>query len=127
MLEDYPGIIIGVAVAVVVCIILYFVIKRSKARGKSASSLSKQMVESSGSLSLGKESASISRHTPLAASHSPGSPVLLVKLRQNLRLKVMHDDAKVDRLINFERKYNPNGSEAELMQAAIDIWERDNR
>jgi hypothetical protein len=127
MLEDYLSIIIGVAVAAVACIILYFVIKRSKAHRKSARSLSKQIAESSRSLSLSKESVPISRPTLPLASRSPGSPTLIVKLRQNLRLKVMHDEAKVDRLIDFERKYNPNGSEAELMQAAIDRWERDNR
>lgn len=49
------------------------------------------------------------------------------KLRQNLRLKCMYDEEKIDRLIDFERQRFSKASEAELMQRAINRWERDNR
>jgi hypothetical protein len=53
------------------------------------------------------------------------------ELRQNLRLKVMYDEAKIDRLIDFERderkrKGLREASVEDLMQAAIERWERDN-
>jgi hypothetical protein len=52
-------------------------------------------------------------------------------LRQNLRLKVTYDEAKVDRLIEFERSelrrkgLGDEGVES-LMQRAIARWEREN-
>jgi len=49
------------------------------------------------------------------------------KLRQNLRVKVMYDEAKVDRLIAFERERAPGAALVELMESAIERWERDNR
>lgn len=62
------------------------------------------------------------------ANQSPSQNYeVLASLRRNLRLKVMYDEAKIDRLIDFERRKNPNAREVELMQAAIDRWERDNR
>ena len=48
-------------------------------------------------------------------------------LRQNLRVKMLHDEAKVDGAIERERKRLPNATLAECMQAAIERWERDNR
>jgi hypothetical protein len=51
----------------------------------------------------------------------------LDQLRNDLLLKVLGDQAKVRRLIAFERQKTPTNSEAELVQAAIDRWERDNR
>jgi hypothetical protein len=48
------------------------------------------------------------------------------ELRQNLRLKFLYDEAKIDRAIAVERERNPQASEVELMQAAIHGWERDN-
>jgi hypothetical protein len=50
----------------------------------------------------------------------------LAGLRQNLRLKVLYDEAKIDRLIQAERDRAPNAGLAELMRNAIDRWERDN-
>lgn len=52
-------------------------------------------------------------------------------LRQNLRTKVLYDEAKIDRLIDFEREelkrkgQRPEAVE-ELMEKAIRRWERDN-
>lgn len=62
-------------------------------------------------------------------THPPSSEnmELIVKLRKNLSVKVMYDEAKVDRLIDYERRLNPNASLVVLIQAAIDRWERDNR
>jgi hypothetical protein len=51
----------------------------------------------------------------------------LAALRQNLRVKCGHDEAKVDRLIEAERRRVPEAPEVKLIQAAIDRWERDNR
>jgi len=52
-------------------------------------------------------------------------------LRKNLRLKVMYDEAKIDRLIEFEadelkRKHRPMEPVESLMERAIARWERDN-
>jgi hypothetical protein len=52
-------------------------------------------------------------------------------LRQNLRLKVTYDEAKVDRLIEFERtelrrKGLADEGVENLMQRAIARWEREN-
>jgi hypothetical protein len=127
MLEDYSGVIIGVAVAAVACIVFYFVSKRTKAPSESESFLPEQTRESSKSLPVSRESIPSAQPTQPLPRHTSGNSELVSRLRQNLRLKVLYDEAKIDRLIDYERKYSPNGSEAELMQAAIDRWEHDNR
>jgi predicted Holliday junction resolvase-like endonuclease len=53
------------------------------------------------------------------------------ELRQDLRRKVLYDEAKIDRLIAFERdelKRKGQREEAveDLMERAIGRWERDN-
>lgn len=53
-------------------------------------------------------------------------PTAADDLRQNLRLKFMYDEEKVDRAIALERERDPQGSDEELMRAAIQRWERDN-
>ncbi len=60
------------------------------------------------------------------AAHE-SDPSIVTSLRQNLRLKVMHDEDKVERLIDMERERAPNASHRELLEAAIERWERDNR
>ena len=52
---------------------------------------------------------------------------LIAALRQNLRIKVGWDEAKVDRLIAYERERLGNLPLQTLMGAAIERWERDNR
>jgi len=52
---------------------------------------------------------------------------LIAALRQNLRIKVGWDEAKIDRLIEFEREKLGNLPIQTLMGAAIERWERDNR
>ena len=54
-------------------------------------------------------------------------PAKLAGLRQNLRLKLGYDEAKIDRLIGLERERMPTASTQALMEAAIERWERDNR
>ena len=49
------------------------------------------------------------------------------ELYRNLLIKNLHDKEVVNRLIEFERNRNPNATKAELLQSAIDRWERDNR
>src|SRR4051794_14686085 len=63
--------------------------------------------------------------SPTAPVRSDDSEV--VGLRQNLRLKVMYDEAKIDRLIEAERQRTPGANLAQLMRSAIERWERDNR
>jgi len=65
--------------------------------------------------------------TPSSAAPIRSDESEIVGLRQNLRLKVMYDEAKIDRLIEEERQKKPNASLAQLMQGAIEHWERDNR
>ena len=55
-----------------------------------------------------------------------GDPAL-EPLRQNLRLKFLHDEAKVDDAIAFERERDPSGNLEKWMRAAIARWERDNQ
>jgi hypothetical protein len=64
------------------------------------------------------------RSEPISAARGPSPEA--AKLRQDLRLKVMYDEIKVDDLINFERLQDANRSEEDLMKAAIYRWERAN-
>jgi hypothetical protein len=48
-------------------------------------------------------------------------------LRQNLRVKFLYNERKIDDAIAFERERAPQASEEELMRAAIERWERYNR
>lgn len=48
-------------------------------------------------------------------------------LRQNLRVKFMYDESKVDRAIAYERERDPRGTEETWLRAAVDRWEQDNR
>jgi len=59
-------------------------------------------------------------------STSDRSPNRLDRLNNDLLLKALGDPAKAKRLVEFERRKAPTNSEAELVQAAIDRWERDN-
>jgi hypothetical protein len=52
---------------------------------------------------------------------------VVARLRRNLRVKVFHDDAKLERLIENERRRTPGASMRILLEAAIERWERDNR
>lgn len=61
---------------------------------------------------------------PQPAKADPGE---VARLRQSLRLKVMYDEAKIDRLIEAERERMPSASEVEWYRAAVERWERDNR
>lgn len=54
-------------------------------------------------------------------------PREVARLRQNLRVKVMHDEALIDRLVEAERERMPTASAVEWYRAAIERWERDNR
>jgi hypothetical protein len=64
--------------------------------------------------------------TPKAVA-LPSDPAAVASLRQNLKLKVGYDEAKIDRLIALEKQKMPNAPLHTLMQAAIERWERDNR
>jgi hypothetical protein len=62
-----------------------------------------------------------------AASPHRSDPVKVAELRQVLRIPLLYDEEKIDRLIDFERERNPRGSEEQWLQAAIERWRRDNR
>jgi hypothetical protein len=49
------------------------------------------------------------------------------ELRQNLRVKLLYQEDKIDQAVAHERERNPGGTSADLMRAAIQRWERDNR
>jgi hypothetical protein len=57
----------------------------------------------------------------------PTDPTVLAALRQNLRVKVLYNEAIIDRLIELERQRMPNAPLQSLMEAAIERWERENR
>lgn len=48
-------------------------------------------------------------------------------LRQNLRVKFLHDDARVEEAIAREREREPHGTMLQWLEAAIYRWERENR
>jgi hypothetical protein len=73
-----------------------------------------------------------------ASSRSTSRPILTPltahgeALRQNLRIKVTYDEAKIDRLIDYERSELKRKGEREaavedLMERAIGRWELENR
>ncbi|MFB2836793.1 hypothetical protein [Floridanema evergladense] len=49
------------------------------------------------------------------------------QLYKKLLQKSQGDRKQVERLIDYERRRSPNSSRAELLQSAIDRWERDRR
>ena len=61
-----------------------------------------------------------------ADTKSAGDPEAHV-LRQNLRVKLLYQEDKIDAVIEFERERDPSASTNQLMRAAIARWERDNR
>ena len=48
-------------------------------------------------------------------------------LRRKLRLILLGDEERVNRLIEAERKLNPTAAEHVLLESAIDRWQKDNR
>lgn len=57
---------------------------------------------------------------------SSGMSDELAQLKQDLRLKFLHDEQRMKDAVELERQRNPHGSEVELYKAAIYRWERDN-
>ena len=51
----------------------------------------------------------------------------LLALRKNLLMKTFGNESKVDTLIDYERKRFGELPLEELMEAAIERWEKDNR
>lgn len=51
----------------------------------------------------------------------------LEQLRQNLRVKYLYDEVRVNAAVEEERRRDPSAGEAELLKAAIFRWERENR
>jgi hypothetical protein len=63
---------------------------------------------------------------------SAGTPVKteadrIAELRQNLRVKFLHDENQVEQAITREREHAPDGSMVQWLEAAIFRWERENR
>lgn len=59
--------------------------------------------------------------------HHAQSSARLLELRQDLRRKVLYDEAKIDRLVQFEKERMPSASLEECFLSAIQRWERENR
>jgi len=55
------------------------------------------------------------------------APSRVATLHQNLRVKFQYDEDAIQRAIDFEREKFPAAGEEELLEAAIDRWERQNR
>ena len=137
MLESYLGIIIAFAVVVIVGWILSSVLKRSedpaqtllgdiKPTSKTDARISQRKdavpeVETSPQ----KKESGTRAATPVSISNEV--PAYITNLRRNLLQKVLGDQAKVERLIEYERNRNPTASLAVWMRAAVDRWEHDNR
>ncbi len=49
------------------------------------------------------------------------------RLKRNLRVKVFHNEEQMQRLIESERKRQPQSTMRVMLEAAIERWERDNR
>ena len=49
------------------------------------------------------------------------------RLRRNLRVKVFHNEEQFNRLIESEKRRQPDASTRILLEGAIERWERDNR
>jgi hypothetical protein len=62
---------------------------------------------------------------PPAATNSTADRVQ--ELRQNLRLKFLYDENKVEDAIAREREAKPDGTMQDWLEAAIFRWERENR
>jgi hypothetical protein len=106
------GMLIGFVVGVLVCGLAWGIAGRQRQPGKPAAP------------------------PPVEREAPAGTPLLeqllaqtetAESLRQNLRVKFLYNEKKVDEAIDFERQRAPQSSEEELMQAAIARWERDNR
>ena len=58
---------------------------------------------------------------------APPNDPNLEALRQNLRLKLLYQEDKIDAAIEYERQRNPSATLEDRMKAAIARWERDNQ
>ena len=74
---------------------------------------------------LGKKS--ISEMIAMPEESNPTASIEISSLIQNLKTKCLHDEETVNRLINAEQEFNPTGSKADWIRAAVERWERDNR
>ena len=78
------------------------------------------------------------RHQPFSTTDTALSPAPaqdlayetvdgVARLRQNLRLKTLHNEGLIDRLVQAERERMPTASEVGCYRGAIERWERENR
>lgn len=64
---------------------------------------------------------------PVSRPAAPAPGNRAADLRQNLRVKMLYDEEALNRAISLERERSPQSSEEELIQTAIERWERQNR
>ena len=64
---------------------------------------------------------------PDPANRGTADATEIAQLRQNLRVKTLHNEGLIDRLVQAERERSPSASEVECYRAAIRRWERENR
>lgn len=98
---------IGVGVVVVLAVVAFLLVKRKRQLSNFAGA------EAYRSL-MGMQ--------PAASATNPATEAL----RQNLRVKYLYQEDKIDAAIAYERERNPSANEEQAMQAAITRWERDN-
>jgi|GEM_PF-6796262 len=65
--------------------------------------------------------------SPVARTAAPLPGNRAADLRQNLRVKMLYDEEALNRAISLERERSPQSSEEDLIQTAIERWERQNR
>lgn len=105
-----PWIIGGVVLLVMLIVVVVVVAKRKKKpKNYAGADVYRSLLAGAGGATTGKLSAE-------------GE-----KLKQNLRVKLLHQEEKVAEAIALERQRNPGGTEDELVRAAVDRWERENR
>src|SRR4051812_21897823 len=103
-----PFVIVGVIVVALVIVAIVMLARKKKSSSFAGADAYRSL--------LGGNSGAPPKLTPAGEA-----------LRQNLRVKLLHQDEKMDAAIAFERERNPSASEEQLMKAAIERWERDNR
>ena len=104
-----PGIIIGGVLLAAILVLAILMAKRKKKKPVHSADVYRNLLGVNGGAAAG--------------ARSPEAEAL----RQNLRVKLLHQEDKIDAAIAFERERNPAASEEQLMKAAIERWERDNR
>jgi hypothetical protein len=107
---DNPGSWIAVGVAVIAAV--YYLAKRTGGRATATPVVQRPI---------------ISPPSRSPSSPSRGRSAECEAIRQRLRLPLMYDEEKIDRLVAFERQRLSGATEEQLHLAAYERWVQDNR